>query len=190
MATDDFELSVMFDLKEKEVSKIFMCWVNFLYFQLSEIEFWPSRQVVSETMPMQFKRLFPSTRVIIDATEIPIQKPSHIGHQSASFSTYKNTDTLKTLIGCTPRGLVSFVSDAFGGLTSDRQICERSELMKKPLFDAGDSIMADHGFNMQDLFAAKNVQVNIPSYLKGKSQLSAQEVVKDRRIAAKRIHIE
>jgi len=85
---------------------------------------------------------------------------------------------------------VSYVSDAYGGSTSDRQICERSDLIKKPLFTSGDSIMADRGFNVQDLFASKDVQVNIPSFMKGRSQLSSSEVIKDRRIASKRIHIE
>ena len=77
-----------------------------------------------------------------------------------------------------------------GGSTSDRQICERSDLISILLFSAGDSIIADRGFNVQNLFATKNVHVNIPSFLKGKSQLTAAEVVKDRRIASKRIHIE
>lgn len=186
LAKDDFELSILFDISEKLVSKVFICWLNFLFYQLSEIDFWPSRQVVSETMPMHFRAQFPTTRVIIDATEVAIQKPGHVGNQSASFSSYKNTNTLKVLVGCTPRGLISFVSDAYAGSTSDRQICERSDLMNKSLFSSGDSIMADRGFNVQDLFAAKDVHVNIPSFLKGKSQLTAAEVVKDRRIAAKR----
>jgi len=189
-AKDDFELSILFDISEKVVSQVFICWLNFLFYQLSEIDFWPSRLVVSETMPVQFKAKFPTTRVIIDATEIAIQKPGHVRNQSASYSSYKNTNTMKVLVGCTPRGLVSFVSDAYGGSTSDRQICERSDLISKSLFSAGDSIMADRGFNVQDLFATKNVHVNIPSFLKGKSQLTAAEVVKDRRIASKRIHIE
>ena len=69
----------------------------------------------------------------------------------------------------TPRGLVSFVSEAYVGSTSDRQICERSELMTKPMISAGDSIMADRGFNVQDLFANRNVHMNIPSFLKGRA---------------------
>ena len=131
LATNDFELSILFGISQKMVSKIFLTWMNFMFYQLSEINFWPTKQAVSDTMPMQFKKHFPSTRVIIDATEFPIQKPTHVGHQSASFSTYKNTNTLKVLVGCTPRGLVSYVSDAYGGSTSDRQICERSDLIKK-----------------------------------------------------------
>lgn len=191
-AKDDIELSIMFGVCEKVVSKIFVTWVNFLYCQLKEINFWPSKCVVRDTMPQQFNKCFPSTRVIVDATEIPIQKPAHVNEQSATFSTYKNRNTLKVLVGCTPRGLVSYVSDGYGGRTSDRQICERSALLKDAgrLFDSGDSIMADRGFNVQDLFATKNVFVNIPTFLRGKSQLVPADVVKDKKIASKRIHIE
>ncbi len=43
--------------------------------------------------------------------------------------------------------------------------------------------MSDRGFNVQDLFATKDVKVNIPSFLKGKAR-------KDPSIASKRIHVE
>jgi len=78
-AKDDFELSILFDISQKVVSQAVICWINFLFYQLSEIDFWQSRLVVSETMPVQFKAQFLTTRVIIDATEIAIQKPSHVG---------------------------------------------------------------------------------------------------------------
>ena len=41
-----------------------------------------------------------------------------------------------------------------------------------------------------DVFASKNVQVNTPTTLKGHSQLDAETVVRDRRNASKRIHVE
>ena len=86
---------------------------------------------------------------------------------------------------------MSYVSDAYGGSTSDRQICERSDLIKKPLFTSGESIMADRGLNVvQELSASKDVQVNIPSFMKGRNQLSLSEVIKDRRTASKCVHIE
>jgi len=50
--------------------------------------------------------------------------------------------------------------------------------------------MADRGMMVQDLFACKNVLVNTPHMLRGKSQLEPHEVIHDRRVASKRIHIE
>jgi hypothetical protein len=94
------------------------------------------------------------------------------------------------MIGVSPRGLVTFVSDSYAGTASDRQIIERSDLCKKDLFNKKDSIMADRGIMVQDLFANKDVKVNTPTMLAGKSQLEPETVVKDRRIASKRIHVE
>jgi hypothetical protein len=58
------------------------------------------------------------------------------------------------------------------------------------MFERKDSIMADRGIMVQDLFAVQDVLVNTPTLLKGKSQLEPSEVVKDRRVASKRIHRE
>lgn len=50
--------------------------------------------------------------------------------------------------------------------------------------------MADRGIMVQDFFANNDVYVNTPTMLKGKSQLELEEIVRDRRVASKRIHIE
>jgi hypothetical protein len=78
----------------------------------------------------------------------------------------------------------------YGGSVSDRQIIEDSNILDNSMFDSGDSIMADRGIMVQDLFANQNVCVNTPTMLKGKSQLEPEEIIRDRRIASKRIHIE
>lgn len=58
----------------------------------------------------------------------------------------------------------------YGGSTSDRQVIERSSLLEK--CKKGDSIIADRGLNVQDLFAAKGVSLNIPTFLKGRSYVT------------------
>ncbi|XP_062597070.1 multiple epidermal growth factor-like domains protein 10 [Saccostrea cucullata] len=99
---------------------------------------------------------FPSTRVLLDGTEIPVKKPKPPIALQATFSTYKNRNTVKVLVGSSPGGLISYVSPAYGGSASDRQLVERSPLLSADLFEPGDSLMADKGFNVQDLFAPKD----------------------------------
>ncbi|KAK4320932.1 hypothetical protein Pmani_008248 [Petrolisthes manimaculis] len=183
-----WETAIMFRIHDKEVSNMFITWINFLYFHFKDIDWWPSRDLVQYFSPTDFRKKFSTTRVIIDGTEIPLQKPKKPIAQQATYSTYKNRNTVKALIGVTPGGLISFVSDVFGGATSDRQICERSNLLNK--VESGDSIMADKGFNVQDMFIDPNVEINIPEFFRKKTRLSEKSVLKDRKIASKRVHVE
>jgi hypothetical protein len=115
-------------------------------------------------------------------------KPSNPVAQQLTWSSYKNRNTAKVLVGITPGGCVSFVSDAYGGSASDRQITERSELPK--LFDAYDELMVDKGFNCDDLFLPHHVRLAQPSFFKKKNRMSGSAVKADRKIASHRVHVE
>ena len=74
-----------------------------------------------------------------------IEKPGNVKDQRATWSSYKNCNTLKTMIGISPKGVVTYISPSYGGSASDRQIIERSELLADKKFLPGDEIMADRG---------------------------------------------
>ena len=73
---------------------------------------------------------------------------------------------------------------------SDRQITTERDLTKEDLLEPDDSVMADRGFDVEDVLAHKGVLLNIPPYLNGCSHFSEKEVVQTRRIAELRIHVE
>ena len=54
----------------------------------------------------------------------------------------------------------------------------------------GDTILADRGFDIQELGALYCVRVTLPSFTKGKKQLTGIEVEQTRRIANIQIHVE
>lgn len=182
------DLADRFNVSISTVSRICRTWITFLYMRFKELPLWASQDLVQSYMPKCFKDLYPSTRVIIDATEIFVETPSLPELQQMTFSSYKNHNTFKALVGISPGGAVTFVSKLFCGSISDRQLTKRSGLLE--LLQSGDSVMADRGFNIQDDLTPLGVRVNIPPFLSGKQQLEPDELVETRRIASLRIHVE
>ena len=52
------------------------------------------------------------------------------------------------------------------------------------LLEEGDSVMADRGFEIQDLLAKKKVYLNIPPFMRCKDQLSPEEEDETRDVAS------
>ena len=67
--------------------------------------------------------------MIIDCTEVFIERPSDLLASAQVWSNYKHHSTVKFLIGITPQGTISFVSKCAGGCMSDKEITEKSRIM-------------------------------------------------------------
>ncbi|XP_044176092.1 uncharacterized protein LOC122959097 [Acropora millepora] len=63
-------LAHLYGVAQSTISRIFIPWINYMYLKLGQICIWPSKEVVQATMPADFKEKFPTTRVIIDCTEV------------------------------------------------------------------------------------------------------------------------
>ena len=113
--------------------------------------------------------------------------PSNPTAQQLTFSNYKNSNTLKALVGITPSGAVYFVSDLYGGNISDKKLTAECGILN--LLEAGDSIMADRGFTIDDILPV-GVSLNVPPRLNNTGQLTESEHSFTRRIASVRIHVE
>ena len=184
----NLEPSSMFDTADNQCYNIFCTWIRFMAVQWRRLPIWSERDLVKFYAPLGFADEYPTTRVIVDGTECSVHKPAFPTAQQSTFSTYKNRNTVKVLVGVSPGGLTSYVSESYGGSTSDRQIVERSSLPSQ--CDTGDSVMSDKGFDVQDIFAPYNVKVNIPTFFKKRNRMDGSTVVKDRKIASKRVHVE
>lgn len=125
------------------------------------------------------------TTVIID---IFIDRPTNLLARAQTFSSYKHHNTVKVLIGITPQGTICFVSEAWGGRTSDKFLTENCGILNNRL--PGDLVVADRGFTVHESVLFRQANLNIPAFTKGKDQLDPVDVEKTRKIATVRIHVE
>eukprot|EP00117_Sycon_ciliatum_P045125 scpid34397/ scgid32470/ len=181
------ELARLTGVSQPTISRIIRHWIPLAANALRQIPIFPSRSQVDELMSLSFREMYPRTRIIIDALEIPIEKPKNPTTQAATWSEYKQRNTVKALVGITPGGALSFVSQLYGGRTSDKELVRRCELLK--LLDKGDVIMADKGFDIASDALVYGVGVNIPPFLHHQ-QFSEEDLLTTRRIASLRIHVE
>ena len=126
--------------------------------------------------------------VIIDCFEVFIEKPCNLLARDQTFSNYKHHNTIKILIGITPQGSISFVSESWGGCTSGKFLTENCRFLDKLV--PGDVVMADRGFTVAESVGMRQARLVIPAFTKGKSQLDPVDVEKTRGIANVRIHVE
>ena len=82
-----------------------------------------------------------------------------------------------------------FVSDAFPGATSDPEITRQSGLLDK--LKPEDAIMADKGFTLAaaDL-QPRGLKLVLPPFREGDRQMAAEDVQRNRKVAAHRIVVE
>ena len=67
------------------------------------------------------------------------------------------------------------MSTLFGGSISDKEITLRSGLVEKLKY--GDCIMADRGFNIQEMLASKGVSVNVPPFMNESRQFEERQLL-------------
>ena len=182
-------IAFVFDIHVSTVSRIFTNVLNLLYTQLVPLTVrCPAREELRKTMPRCFKEKCPKCSSVKDCFEVFIEKPSSFSARSQTYSHYKAHNTVKYLISISPQGTITFISKGWGGRTSDKELTEKSGYLRKLL--QGDTVLADRGFDMQDTFGVYGVKLQIPSFTRGKQQLSAMEVETTRVIASVRIHVE
>ena len=181
-------LAHLYGVAQSTVSRIFVPWINYMYLKFGQICIWPSKELVQATMPADFKEKFPTTRVIIDCTEVRCEMPSSLLLNSELFSSYENHVTVKGLVGIAPSGAITFISQLYPGSISDREIVIRSGFLSQK-FENGDTVMANKEFQIADILPL-GVKLNIPPFLGANTQMSAEDVVRTQQIAGLRIHVE
>ena len=163
-------LADIFKVSTTSASTVFHSVLHALYIRTKPFINWPERDCLHRTMPLEFKKYFGNkVTVITDCFEVFIERPSSLQTRAQSYSNYKHSNTIKYLIGIAPHGVVTFVSEGWGGRTSDKYLTENCSFLDN--LKPGDLVLADRGFNIGDTVALMCAEVKIPAFTRGKSQL-------------------
>ena len=160
-----------FDISPGKVSQIFTTWIK----QLGVLILWPSKSQVRKTLLQCFMKLYPKLHTIIDCTEIYIETPSLLDSKCLLWS----DSSIR------PNGLISWVSPAYGGRTSDAYIVRDSWFLD--LLEPYDQIMADRGFKTKTDLALKQFTLAIPPSAASGCQMVSRDVKETSTVA--NVHI-
>ena len=120
----DEDIAYRFSVHRTTVSRNFHKVLDVMAARTGHLIKWPDWETLQEILPSRFRRFFKKCCVIIDCTEVFIERPSDLLARAQVWSNYKHHSTTKFFIGITPQGTVSYVSCCVGGRMSDKEIVE------------------------------------------------------------------
>lgn len=161
------DLAFRFGVSEATVSRIFDKWLYVADCRLKPYISWPDRISLQQTMPQAFFDSFgANVATVMDCFEIKIERPSSYEARSETWSQYKQSNTAKFLIGIAPQGVVTFISEGWGGRCSDKHITEHCGILDN--LRPGDVVLADRGFNISESVGFYCARLHVPAFTKGK----------------------
>ena len=184
------DLADRFGISPAICSNTFTTWIRLMSRILGDaLVVWLLRESIRDNLPEVFiKSGHVKCHVIIDCAEVFIEQPKSLTNQAATWSDYKHHNTMKFLVGITPSGFISFLSDCYGGRASDKFITADSGLYD--LLERDDEVMADRGFQIREELMLRFCSLSVPPGARAKSQMTMSECRKTKDVANLRIHVE
>lgn len=99
-------------------------------------------------MPPMYRHLYPNCRCIIDCLEIFTETPRSFEARKDLLKLYMKHNMVKFLIGISPCGAISFLSQCWSDHVSDKHLTQQSGFLN--LIDPGDLILADRGLYIEE----------------------------------------
>ena len=181
------DLSGRFAISAALCSQVFLCWIGATAKVLKPMVFQSDQGVLNVTAPNRFSGIR-NIHSIIDCSELFIETPQAHDLQASTWSTYKHHNTLKYLVAVAPNSSIVYVSKAYTGRISDKEITVPTGYLDTiPPYLA---LMCDKGFNISDECLARHITLYVPPDKRGMSQMGNEEVSKTNRIAKLRILVE
>ncbi|KAK3105808.1 hypothetical protein FSP39_006157 [Pinctada imbricata] len=175
------DIADRFGVSTTHVSSVFTTWLKLLSLVLGSLVFNPPQEVVKANLPPSFKNnTYRDVRHVIDCTEIFIETPNNLKVAAQTWCDYKHHHTAKILVSITPSGMINYVSEAWGGRTSDKFVTLNSGFLN--IVQPYDKVMADKGFPIREELALLHAELLIPPGRRGVSQMSVSDVEKQNQL--------
>ena len=182
----------MWKMGHVTVTRIFIQWL--LHVHLVFRVFFPSpdRATVEVTCPeVMVKQFGHKIGYFLDACEVQIAVPTDPDAQKATWSDYKQRNTVKLLGLLASCGTFVWFSDAYPGSITDDALCLVSGLLGDGALVKGSTVVADKGFRIFYALGSKGVRLwTPPKRKKGQQGTSEAETRVTSSIANQRIHVE
>nr|XP_047137787.1 uncharacterized protein LOC124814292 [Hydra vulgaris] len=122
------DIAEQFRISPTTSSYIFSTWIKLISNVLgSALIVWLPRETIRENLPRVFKNAgYDKCCVIIDFAEIFIEQPKSLLAQVSTWSNYKQHNMFMFLVGISPSGFITFLTDCYGGRCSDNFITKDS----------------------------------------------------------------
>lgn len=167
------DLSYRFNIEERQVNCVFEKTVVLLANKIKNLIRWLDKETIVTKMPESFREKFgEKVRVIIDYFELTIEDPP-LKKPKPQSTNDKNDQTLKYLIGVTPHGVISFISDSWGSGISDVYITEHCGILDK--LSPGDVILADRTILVHEAISKKQVHLGTSLLTKEKNHTDCEK---------------
>lgn len=185
------DLGYRFQIDECTASRYFhkCIYILFRLFRNSKLLHWPERSTLHFNTPSYFRCTFKDKiTIIVDCFEIFIECSSVLKAVAQGWSQYKHHETIKYLIGISTTGAILFISEGFGGRSSDKFIVTKSGFLD--YLQDGDVVLADKGFLIEAEVEEKGASLHLPCFVRNGEQLDPIKVEASRQLANVRIHVE
>lgn len=181
-------LATLYRISSVSISTYFTHTIQIIALIMKQFIYHPSKEEIKENIPLSFRQHFGNVTMILDCTEISVASLKCLNCRIACYSNYKSRRTVKFLVGVTPAGLISFVSDAYSGKASDKLIFNEEKLIDS-LESHVDELMVDKGVSIENECTNKCIKLHIPPFMRAE-RLTPAEASRNESIARARIHVE
>lgn len=182
-------LAIHFGLSKSYVAKIVRKTLPLITSCMQDLIIFPLKKQIQSNLPIPFRSRYSNVQSIIDCFEVQIEKPTNAVQQALTWSSYKSCNTIKYLISITPDGLISYISEGYGGRTTDTCIFEDCGYLLK--LSPGAVVLADRGFkNIAHLLEQRGCTLLRPPSVHSNVVPTKKEVQVTKMIAALRVHVE